>query len=494
MNDLKIIVFLSDHWLVISGTATAVLMLMVAYTISHALANVRTSQATVAWTVGLLSLPIIAIPLYWVLARNKFHGYREVIREVESRQRDTISDIQTQLRTESYTRSTTQNSVLEQVADVMDTPLSEVADCDLLIDGKSFFECLFAEIAKATEYIYLEFFIFRDDEVGNQLAQSLIERARAGVQVRLIYDEVGCIRLSKSYLQRLTAAGVEVYPFNTRQGWFNRFQINFRNHRKLVVIDGKTAIVGGLNIGTEYLGSADESSRWRDTGIKFTGPITHKVQAVFAGDYFWAARENLPEANWTVTQNPKPDLGQDLPPEGNAVCCATGPADLRPRASMMFCALANSAKSRLWISTPYLVPDEASIVALHMAKARGVDVRLLIPDRADHLLVYLAGFHYENEFTEACIPVYRYHAGFMHQKCILVDDQLAMIGSTNLDNRSLHLNFEMMIGISAPALISQVEMMLKEDFALASQRSPKKLRWWYERLGTAVARLTSPIL
>ena len=161
---------------------------------------------------------------------------------------------------------------------------------------------------------------------------------------------------------------------------------------------------------------------------------------------------------------------------------------------MMFCALANSAKSRLWISTPYLVPDEASIVALHMAKARGVDVRLLIPDRADHLLVYLAGFHYENEFTEACIPVYRYHAGFMHQKCILVDDQLAMIGSTNLDNRSLHLNFEMMIGISAPALTSQVEMMLKEDFALASQRSPKKLRWWYERLGTAVARLTSPIL
>ena len=161
---------------------------------------------------------------------------------------------------------------------------------------------------------------------------------------------------------------------------------------------------------------------------------------------------------------------------------------------MMYSSLANAADSRLWICTPYLVPDEASIVALHMAKARGVDVRLLIPDRADHLLVYLAGFHYENEFTEACIPVYRYHAGFMHQKCVLVDDQLAMIGSTNLDNRSLHLNFEIMLGVSDPDILQQIEAMLTRDFSLASQQSGQKLRWWYERLGTAVARLSSPIL
>lgn len=159
----------------------------------------------------------------------------------------------------------------------------------------------------------------------------------------------------------------------------------------------------------------------------------------------------------------------------------------------MYCSLANSTKSRLWISTPYRVPDEASIVTLHMVKARGVDVRLLIPDRADHLLVYLAGFHYENEFTEASIPIFGYHAGFMHQKCILADDQLTMIGSINLNNRSLHLHFEIMLGISDPQFILQVEAMLNEDFALASQQSAKKLCWWYERLGTAVARLTSPI-
>ena len=494
MNDLNIIAFLSEHWLIISSAATATLMIMVAYTISHALVNVRTSQATVAWTVGLVSLPVITLPLYWVLARNKFHGYREVIREVESRQRESASNIQTELRTKSYKRSTTLTTAIEQVADVMDTPLSRATGCDLLIDGKAFFECLFSEIAKATEYVYVEFFIIRDDELGNQLAQCLIERAHSGVKVRMLYDEVGSIRLSKAYLHRLTEAGVEVHRFNTRQGWVNRFQINFRNHRKIVVIDGKTAIIGGLNIGTEYLGSADRSSQWRDTGLKVTGPITHKVQAVFAGDYFWAARENLPEANWLPTGTPPTSQSLESAQEMNAICCATGPADQRPRASMMYSSLANAAKSRLWICTPYLVPDEASIVALHMAKARGVDVRLLIPDRADHLLVYLAGFHYENEFTEACIPVYRYHAGFMHQKCVLVDNQLAMIGSTNLDNRSLHLNFEIMLGVSDPDILQQIEAMLTKDFSLASQQSGKKLRWWYERLGTAVARLSSPIL
>ena len=494
MKILNIESFLSDHWLAISSLATAMLMLTIAYSISHALRNVRTSQATVAWTVGLISLPVITLPLYWVFARNRFEGYREAIREVSSRQQNSESTVQKELRTASYTRSTELNTAIEQVADVMDTPLSRSDACELLIDGVAFFDCMFDEIAKARDYVYVEFFIIRDDDLGNRLAQCLIERAQAGVRVRVLYDEVGCLRLTRAYLSQLSQAGVEVYPFNTRQGWVNRFQINFRNHRKLIVVDGKTALVGGLNIGNEYFGSPEESGRWRDTGLKVEGPITSKIQAVFAGDYYWAVRENLPEARWPTHGEPAPVNRLESSKDFNAVCCATGPADLRPRASMMFSALAQAAKSKLWICTPYLVPDEASIVALHMAKARGVDVRLLIPDKADHLLVYLAGFHFENEFTEANIPVYRYHDGFMHQKCVLVDDQLAMIGSTNLDNRSLHLNFEMMIGISDRDFIEKVDTMLTKDFEQSSQRDGKKVRWWYERAGTAVARLSSPIL
>ena len=161
---------------------------------------------------------------------------------------------------------------------------------------------------------------------------------------------------------------------------------------------------------------------------------------------------------------------------------------------MMFASLAASAETRLWICTPYLVPDEASIVALHMARARGVDVRILIPGKADHLGVFLAGFHYEHEFAEAMIPVYRYTRGFMHQKCVLVDTSLALIGSTNLDNRSLHLNFELMIAVDDPQVVTDVASMMEDDFRDASRSDEIPTRWWFERAGTAVARLFSPIL
>jgi cardiolipin synthase len=163
---------------------------------------------------------------------------------------------------------------------------------------------------------------------------------------------------------------------------------------------------------------------------------------------------------------------------------------------MMFSSLAGSARYRLWISTPYLVPDEPSLVALHMARSRGVEVRILIPNQADHWSVYLAGFHYAHELSEAKIPVFRYTGGFMHQKCILVDDELALVGSTNLDNRSLYLNFELMVAIQDADFVRNVHRMLQADFAQSIEvNSPQApARPWFERVGTAIARLFSPIL
>lgn len=502
---------IANHWLISGVIAASLLAISVLHSILHSLRYVRTSQAAVAWTVALIALPVIALPLYWIFARNRFEGYREAIRDVTLQHQQATHTIHHALRTESYVRSTNQQTPLEQIADVLDTELSHAEDCKLLIDGDEFFRDFFDAIESAENYIYVEFYIIRDDQLGNDFANRLIAQAQRGVCVRVVYDEVGCLRLAGTYLQRLQDAGVDVHPFNTRQGWVNRFQINFRNHRKLLVVDGKTAIVGGLNVGDEYLGKSSEMGPWRDTGVRVRGPVAQKVQAVFAGDYYWAARKNLPEAEISVASSDSisADLAEPVtesvdregPRESkiasdtwNAACCATGPSDLRPRATMMFSSLAASAESRLWICTPYLVPDEASIVALHMARARGVDVRILIPGKADHLGVFLAGFHYEMEFAEAMIPVYRYTVGFMHQKCVLVDDSLALIGSTNLDNRSLHLNFELMIALDDPGIVHQVATMLEQDFANASQSEDVPTRWWFERAGTAVARLFSPIL
>lgn len=472
--------------------ASAIALLIQAfafYSAFHALRHVRTSQAAVAWAVGLATFSFIALPLYWVFSRHRFEGYREAIREVGIRYQRSVKAAQNELVTRRNARTTDQQTALEKVADVLDTPISSGNRFTLLVNGAAFFEALENAINRASRYIYVSFYIIRDDKIGHRFADALIARANAGVTVRVLYDEVGCLRLSNAYLDRLINAGVDVRAFNTRQGWVNRFQINFRNHRKLVVVDGQTAIVGGLNVGDEYLGEAAGLDNWRDTGVLIHGPVTRKIQAVFAGDYYWAAREDLPEASW--------DSSLQTDRQGSdAAVCATGPADLRPRATMMFAAAASAAQHRLWISTPYLVPDESSLVALHMAKARGVDVRILIPNVSDHWGVYMAGFHYEQEFAEAEIPIFRYEAGFMHQKCVLVDDTLALIGSTNLDNRSLYLNFELMVAVADPDFVGEVASMLEKDFAAAahSNAPDTAVRWWYERLGTAIARLFSPVL
>ncbi|WP_146390306.1 cardiolipin synthase [Allorhodopirellula solitaria] len=471
----------------------------------HAIRNTRTSQAAVAWTVALLALPAFTLPAYWVFARSRFAGYREAVRDVGRQHLASLNAIEQETMTRTDARTTALISPLDQVADVLDTPICEGNHFELLIDGEAFVSSLMDQIATAEHYVYAEFYIIRDDAMGKRFADALIAQAEAGRTVRLLYDEVGCLKLPSSYLSRLRGAGVDVRAFNTRQGWVNRFQLNFRNHRKLLVIDGQRGVVGGLNIGDEYLGNHGWVERWRDTAVAVRGPIVKKIQAVFASDYYWASRTGLSEAQWAhepatdsleAGDSAEDSVEDSAEATGLAAICATGPADPRARATMMFAAAAGAARDRLWISTPYLVPDETTLNSLSMACARGVDVRILVPSDADQWLVYLAGFHFESELKSLGVAVYRYTGGFLHQKCVLVDNDLAMIGSTNLDNRSLHLNFEMMLAMDHSGLVAEVAEMLDQDFAAATKSgvTPQRLRPWYGRIGTIVARLFSPIL
>jgi len=471
------------------------LQLFALFSAFHSLRNVRTSQAAVGWAVGLVLLPILTLPFYWIFARSRFEGYRDALRMVDQRHHHSVEAVHRELIADSSQPASHNPTPLQRLADVLNTPVSYGNEYRLLADGDAFLTTTLETIRSAQHYVYVYFYIIHDDGTGKQFADALIARAATGVKVRVLYDEVGCLRLSYAYFRRLTDAGIEVFSFNTRQGWVNRFQINFRNHRKLVVADGGESIVGGLNIGDRYIGESAGKEKCRDCAIWMRGPVSRKVQAVFAGDYYWAARRDLPEADWSSSCD-----GYDAASEAHnngAVICATGPADQRPRATMMFTALAAIAQERLWISTPYLVPDESTLTALHMAKARGVQVRVLIPYQADPWAADLAAFHYEWELYEAGIPVYRYEPAFMHQKCILVDNSLALVGSTNLDNRSLYLNFELMMAIEEPGFIADVNAMMERDFqaaTLSNTLDAPARRWRLARFGTAVARLFSPIL
>ncbi|MFQ5551913.1 MAG: cardiolipin synthase, partial [Gemmatimonadales bacterium] len=299
--------------------------------------------------------------------------------------------------------------------------------------------------------------------------------------------EIGSHKLSRGYLSELRDAGVEIRPFHTRQGFGNRFQLNFRNHRKIVVVDGRTAHVGGHNVGDEYLGKNPKMGHWRDTHVKVEGPAALAVQLSFIEDWYWATRQ-VPELNWV----PQAADGEDV----NVLVLPSSPADTLETAGLLFAHAINSANRRIWISSPYFVPDHAIMSALQLASLRGVDVRVLIPDKSDHYLVYLAAFSYFDEAKHTGVKFYRYQDGFLHGKVALVDDVTSAVSTANLDNRSFRLNFEITLVFVDTAVAAQVEEMFLEDFSRSRQMVPGEYdatSFWF-KLAVRFARLTAPIL
>jgi cardiolipin synthase len=356
----------------------------------------------------------------------------------------------------------------------------------LLVDGDATFESILKGIDEAEDYILFQFFIVHDDELGREVKSHLIKKANEGVRVYFLYDEVGSHDLPRRFKDELRAAGVEVFDFHTRKGPRNRFQINFRNHRKVVVVDGRVTWIGGANVGDEYLGKDPKFGHWRDTHVRIEGPAALAAQLSFVEDWHWATGATL-ELNWM----PKPE------PDGNVavLIVPTGPADELETAALMFVHAINTAKERIWIASPYFVPDEAILAALQLAGLRGVDVRILIPDKPDHLLVYLAAFSYIEEASRTGVKIFRYTDGFLHQKVMLLDDDVATIGTANFDNRSFRLNFEITAILVEPEFVSLVEQMLEADFAESRQMEPSDLEnrsFWF-KLAVRLARLTSPV-
>ena len=450
----------------------------------HALMSTRTSQGTIAWVVSLNTFPYVAVPAYWVFGRSTFRGY------VTARQTgdleiqhiaQTASAESAELRSTAVRAGATRAA--EQLAEM---PTLRGNTLELLIDGDATFASIFDGIEHARDYVLVQFYIVKDDGLGRELKSKLIAKARKGVRVFFLYDEIGSLKLPRRYLNELRDAGVEVSPFHSRKGRRNRFQINFRNHRKIVVADGHTAWVGGHNVGDEYLGRGP-LGEWRDTHVKIEGPAALAVQLSFFEDWHWAT-DSIPNINW------KP---QHINEDGvDVLIVPTGPADELETAGLMFIHAINSAQERIWIASPYFVPDEAVIAALQLASLRGVDVRILIPDEPDHLLVYLAAFSYFDEVGSTGVKFYRYTEGFLHHKAMLVDHRVSAVGTANFDNRSFRLNFEITAFVADEGFVAEVEEMFLDDFAASREMQPGDYadRSFWFKLTVRLARLTAPIL
>ncbi len=450
-----------------------------------AVMSTRTAQGAVAWAVSLVSFPYVAVPAYLVLGRSKFNGY------VTARQQDEVEALDEAFRQKRDQILPFVAALAEEYPGVRageqlaEIPVLTGNDAELLIDGPDTFASIFDGIARAQDYVLVQFFIVKDDDLGRELKNALIAAADRSVRVLFLYDEVGSHKLPNRYKQDLRAAGVEVFNFHTRQGPSNRFQINFRNHRKIVVVDGHEGWVGGHNVGDEYMGRSEKFGRWRDTHVRIEGPAVLALQLSFVEDWHWATGVT-PAVNW----RPRAAEGGDIP----VLVVPSGPADARETATLMFTHVITAARRRVWIASPYFVPDHGVMNALHLAALRGVDVRILIPDQPDHLLVYLTAFHYYEQMKDSGITFYRYTDGFMHGKSILVDD-VGAIGTANFDNRSFRLNFEITAFFLDPEFTAEVEAMFEEDFRGSRLMTPADLEdkpFWF-RPAVRAARLTSPI-
>lgn len=453
---------------------------------AHAIMTARTSQGAIAWAVSLVAFPFASVPAYLVLGRSKFQGMTE---SYDARQ-DEIDEVIEKARDNLdpwIIEAGEFSATYEAMRKLSGMRLTRGNDVELLIDGDATFDSILAGIAEAKEYALVQFYKFNDDGLGNRMKDVLIERAKAGVRVYMLYDEVGSLGLPDRYINELREAGVETSSFKPTQGKGNRFQLNFRNHRKIVVVDGVTGWIGGHNVGDEYVGLDPKLTPWRDTHVRIEGPAVIQLQAVTVGDWYWATRD-IPELTWAPHEAKESDTAVMIYP--------SAPDQRLETAGLMFVAALHSAKERIWISAPYFVPDEAVMKALELAALRGVDVRIITTGKSDSVPVYLAAFHYINLLRGLGIKFYAFKPGFLHEKVFLIDNRVSAVGTANFDNRSFRLNFEVTALIADDDFAQEMEVMFENDFAHSEVIDPniydqKSFLW---RLGVNLSRLSSPVL
>ena len=465
--------------------------------IFHVLKNFRTAQAAIAWIVGLVAFPYISVVLYFFFGRNRFKGY-VAARRVGNKDLSHIVATLSSHAEQFICPSPEDAKELDAITQLTAISFTQQNQSKLLINGKQTFESMFNAIEQAKDYILLEFYIVRDDVIGNKLSQLLLKKLSEGIRVYFVYDDVGSANLSRSYIDKLEQAGARIRSFNTVSKRRKRFQINFRNHRKILIIDGHTGFIGGLNIGDEYLGHHPKLSPWRDTHIKLIGPSVLVLQVSFIEDWYWSST-TVPQLNWKPHFNTTSAPSNCTPnTEFNSavLIVPTSAADQFDTCELFFLNCINHAKHRIWIASPYFVPDLQIMSALQLAVLRGVDVRIIIPENPDHKLVYYAAYSYLELACQSGIKIYRYKTGFMHQKVMLVDQRYACIGTANIDNRSMHLNFEITALVCDKQFVSDVETMLSNDLrscrqAQASDYSERSLAF---KLACRGSRLLAPLL
>ena len=361
---------------------------------------------------------------------------------------------------------------------------------DIYTDGYGFFPALLAAIRNATSHIHIDIYIFADDALGRLVSDSLIDKARQGVEVRVIYDDVGCWNVSRHFFERMREEGIEVCPFLPVRFPSFTSKVNYRNHRKIIVVDGKVGFIGGMNIAQRYVKGVEDRP-WRDTMTKITGSAVYSLQREFLVDWYFVDRTRLSDRKYYP-----PVVSSDY--DDCLIQIVTGgPVTPFPEIMQGYMRVIIAARRYIYIETPYFIPTEPVLFALKTAALGGIDVRIIVPERSDARFVEWAGRSYLRDMTASGVKVYLYESGFLHSKILVCDDSLATCGSTNVDSRSFENNFESNAFFYDETVARRFRRIFLEDLGRSVPLSEKPGRMnpgFFPRLWESLTRLLSPLL
>ncbi|MDD2995861.1 MAG: cardiolipin synthase [Paludibacter sp.] len=455
-------------------------------TISVLLLENRNPVKSLSWVLVLLFLPGLGLFLYLIFGQN--FRKRKTISKKSLRfatNRPHVSfDID---RLNSNLMDNNQVNLIRLLYTNSDAKAYPDNKIDILSDGKTTFDAMFNAIQNAKSHIHIEFFIFGNDKISNQLRELLIEKASSGVRVRMIYDYWGSFFLSRWYLQSLREAGVYLRPFLPLRLRFGRSKINYRNHRKILIVDGEVGFTGGLNVADRYI-FGNALGMWRDTFVRFEGSVVHGLQQLFLMDWYFVERKLITDPKYyPIPKKFDSNLAQIV---------ISGP-DTQWESIMQGIASAIMSATRyVYIHTPYFIPNDVIENCIQMSAMSGVDVRIMIPARSDSRLSDACTFSYMGRLLEAGVKVYRYTEGFLHSKAIVIDDFISIVGSANLDERSFNQNFEANAFIYEEKTANRLKELFFRDMQNCEELT---IEAWTNRrrrqkLKESFARLFSPLM
>ena len=480
------------HLFLIISTAYILLLVFVCFKILY---DVHSTTKTFAYLIVTIVFPVIGMLIYFAIGanyrKNKLYSKKiitddKILAEIKEKIVHESED--------SWNRGENEVKTHEKLARMLlndNSPLTGNNEVRLLLNGETKFPAVIKALKDAKHHIHMEYYIFEDDEIGNEIKRILILKAKEGVHIRFIYDDLGSRSIRKTFIRELRKAGIEVFPFYKILFVAFSNRTNYRNHRKIIVIDGCVSFVGGINVSDRYINGSDKKKLfWRDTHVQINGPGVFYLQYLFICDWNFCASQQLPiEHDYFPPMNVK---------RGDAYVqiAASGPDSDSPTIMYSLMETIIMAKDELLITSPYFIPGQSMLDAICVAALSGVKVKLLAPAVSDSVMVNKAAKSYYAEILDAGVEIYLYRKGFVHAKTIVADGELAIVGSANMDHRSFELNFEVNSVIYDHAIAGQLRDAFFDDLKEADKIDPKiwAKRSRISQLPEKLARLLSPLL